>query len=200
MDQLDELVAVCLGHTLKCEVVAFGGAGCEDDLLGISPYQLCYAETGAFHCLFTGPPKGMIPAGCITKFFGEVRQHLLQNTRINWRGGMIVHVDGKTDPIYLLPLSGFGQFPTCIHKVRSHLVAAGHQRNLLRSAYATILARFSDPFQITRTKPQPSTLPIQKRRWDKPGLWIHTRGDVRDLTSLFAGLEYPTNLGQKPGL
>src|SRR5581483_7933711 len=78
------LVSVLSGNALYCQVVAL----CCPDEVGNSAATV-------LDRLICSPPKFVVTAGSIAKALCEKGQHLLQHARINWRGGMVVHVDGQ---------------------------------------------------------------------------------------------------------
>ena len=101
-DRCDDMVAllfVHLGHALDGEVVTFSGARSEYDLLRSGANQLSNALAGLLHRGFGYPPKGMVPAGSVAELFHEEGQHLVQDSGIYRRGGVVIHVDGQFDPL-----------------------------------------------------------------------------------------------------
>src|SRR6266566_5771845 len=98
-DDVVALLFVHLGHALDGEVVTFGGAGSEYDLLRSGANQPSNALAGLLHRGFGHPPKGMVPAGSVAELFHEEGQHLVQNPGIYRRGGVVIHVYGQFDPL-----------------------------------------------------------------------------------------------------
>ena len=92
-DDVVALLAVHLGHALDGQVVALGGAGGEDDLLGAGADQLGNLLARLFHRLLGHPAELVVAAGGIAEVLAEVRQHRFQHPRIHRRGGVVIHVD-----------------------------------------------------------------------------------------------------------
>ena len=92
-DDVVAALAVHLGNALDGQVVALGRAGGEDDLLGGRANQLCHLLAGLFDRLLGFPAKGVVAAGRVAEFRGEVGHHRLKHARIHGRGGVVIHVD-----------------------------------------------------------------------------------------------------------
>ena len=101
-DDVVALLAVHLGDALDGEVVAFGGAGGEDDFLGRRADQLGDALARGLNALFGGPSEGVVAAGGVAELLDEVGQHLFQHPGIHRGGGMVVHVDGQLHALAIL--------------------------------------------------------------------------------------------------
>ena len=98
----DDVVAallVHLGDALDGEVVGLGGAGGEDDLLGGGSDELGDLLAGCFYGLFSLPAEGVVAAGGVAELGAKVGHHGLEDARIEGRGGVVVHVDGKVDAL-----------------------------------------------------------------------------------------------------
>src|SRR6185437_3318407 len=94
-DCSDNVVALCaisVGHAFDCEIVAFGCAGSEYNLLRRSADQFCDLFTSGVYRLAGLPSEGMAVAGGIAEFAREVRQHGLKHLRVKWRGGVVIEV------------------------------------------------------------------------------------------------------------
>ena len=92
-DDVVAALAVHLRNALDGEVVALGGAGGEDDLLGGGADELGDLCARGFNGLFGLPAKAVIAAGRIAKLACEIRHHRFQHAGVERRGGVIVHVD-----------------------------------------------------------------------------------------------------------
>src|SRR5882762_5202972 len=55
---------------------------------------ICWREVSG---LFAGPAEGMVPAGGIAEFLGEVRQHRFDHAGVNRGSRVIVHVNWQFD-------------------------------------------------------------------------------------------------------
>jgi len=66
-DDVVALLAIHLGHALDGEVVAFGGARCEDDLFGGRADQPGDTLARQFDRFFRRPSKGVIAAGGVAE-------------------------------------------------------------------------------------------------------------------------------------
>jgi hypothetical protein len=71
-DDVVAALAVHLGDALDGQVVALGGAGGEDDLLGGGADQPRNLLARRFHGLLRLPSKGVVAAGRVAKLGGEV--------------------------------------------------------------------------------------------------------------------------------
>ena len=89
------LVSVLSGNTLYRQVVALGGPGGKDDLVGRCTDELSDAAATLLDRLIRRPPELVVTAGSIAKPVCEKGKHLLKHARMHWRGGMVVHVDGQ---------------------------------------------------------------------------------------------------------
>ena len=96
-DDVVPLLAIHPGHALDGKVVGFGGAAREDNFLGVGANQLGDLLTGFLDRFFRLPSERMVTAGGVAEMLGEVRDHRFEYARIDWRGRVIVHVDGKLD-------------------------------------------------------------------------------------------------------
>ncbi len=92
-DDVVAAFAVHLRNALDGQVVALGGAGGKDDLLGGCADQLGNLLARRLHGLLGLPSKGVVAAGRIAELGGEVGQHRLQNPRIQRAGGVIIHIN-----------------------------------------------------------------------------------------------------------
>src|SRR5581483_6580373 len=84
-----------LSYTFNCQIVTLGRARGEDDFFRVRANELCDLVTRGLDCLLRFPPKLMATAGGIPKFFREVREHRLQDSRIGLGCGVIVQIDGQ---------------------------------------------------------------------------------------------------------
>ena len=96
-DDVIALLAVHLGDALDRQVVRFGGAAREDDFLGVGADQIGDLLARLFDRLFGFPPERMVAARRVAEVLREVRQHRLDDARIDRRRRVIVHVDRKLD-------------------------------------------------------------------------------------------------------
>ena len=88
-DDVVAALAVHLGDALDGEVVALGGAGGEDDLLGGGADELGDLLAGDLDRLLRLPAELVVAAGGVAELAGEVRHHRLQHARDRaawWRG------------------------------------------------------------------------------------------------------------------
>ena len=74
-DDVIALFAVHFRDALDHQVVGFGGAAGEDDFFRRGVDQRSDLLTRGFHRFFAGPAEGVVAAGGVAKFLGEVRQH-----------------------------------------------------------------------------------------------------------------------------
>ena len=94
----DDVVALFLEefrHAGQGQVVRFGRAAGQDDLLfgradqrGDLPPRLLYA-------FLRFPPEGVVAAGRVAELIGEVGQHRLQHPWVHRGGGVVIHVQGR---------------------------------------------------------------------------------------------------------
>ena len=96
-DDVVALLAVHLGDALDREVVRLGRAAGEDDLLRVRADQIGDLLARLLDRLFGFPAERMVAAGGVAEVLGEVRQHRLDDARIDRRRRVIVHVDRKLD-------------------------------------------------------------------------------------------------------
>src|SRR5579863_1526994 len=92
-DDVIALFAVHFGDALDHQVVAFSGAAGEDDFLRSSANQRGDLRAGGFDRFFAGPAEGMVTAGGVAEFLGEIGQHGLNHARIDLRSGVIIEVN-----------------------------------------------------------------------------------------------------------
>src|SRR5205814_3007064 len=79
--------------TFDHEVVALGGPAGKNNLFGSGADQRSDLCARIFNGFFSGPSKRVIAACGISKFFREVRQHRLNDARIDLRGGVIIKIN-----------------------------------------------------------------------------------------------------------
>ncbi len=92
----DDVIALFAKHfrdALDHQVVGFGCAASEDDFFRRGVDERSNLLARSFHGLFAGPAEGMIAAGGIAEFLGEVRQHRFDHAGVNRGSRMIVHVN-----------------------------------------------------------------------------------------------------------
>jgi hypothetical protein len=82
---------------LEGQVVRLGGAGGEDDLLAGAADERRDLLARPIYCRLRLPAERVVAAGRIAEVLGKVRQHRLDHARIDPRGGVVVHEDGKLD-------------------------------------------------------------------------------------------------------
>ena len=98
-DDVVAALAVHLGDALDGEVVALGGAGGEDDLLGGGADELGDLLAGDLDGLLRLPAELVVAAGGVAELAGEVGHHGLEHAGIERRGGVVIHVEGKVDAL-----------------------------------------------------------------------------------------------------
>ena len=98
-DDVVALLAVHFGDALDGQVVAFGGAGGEDDFFRGRADQLGDALAREFDRFFGGPSERVIAAGCVAELLHEIRKHLFEHARIHRRGRVVIHVYGQLDAV-----------------------------------------------------------------------------------------------------
>src|SRR5262249_43121392 len=81
------------GDALDHQVVAFRSAAGEDDLFRSCPNQIGDLDAGILDGFFAGPAEGVVAAGRVAKFIGEIRYHRFEHARINLSGGVVVKID-----------------------------------------------------------------------------------------------------------
>ncbi len=92
-DDVVALFGVHLGHALQRQIVRFGGAAGEHDLLGGRPDQARDLLARLLDRFLGFPAKAVIAAGGVPEGLKEIRLHRLEHARIHRRGRVIVHVD-----------------------------------------------------------------------------------------------------------
>ena len=92
-DDVVALLGVHLGDALDRQIVRFGGAAGEDDLLGGGADQARDLLARLLHRLLGFPAEAVIAAGGIAEDLEEIRLHRLEHARIHRRGRVIVHVN-----------------------------------------------------------------------------------------------------------
>ena len=63
--------------------------------------------------LLRRPAEAVRPAGGVAEHLREVRQHRLEHARIDRRGRVVVHVDGKLEAHFEIPSTSSGARPSC---------------------------------------------------------------------------------------
>ena len=91
-DDVVALTAVFLRHALDREIVRFGSAACEDDLPRAGVDEAGDLSTRVFDSVFGFPAEFVAAAGGIAEFFREIRQHCIQDARIDGRGRLVIEV------------------------------------------------------------------------------------------------------------
>src|SRR5262249_58370461 len=98
-DDVVALLAVDRGNALECQVVALGGAGGEDDLLGAGADEGRDLLAGRLDGFLRVPAEAVIAARRVAVVLGEEGQHRLDDARITAGRGVVVQVNGKLDHI-----------------------------------------------------------------------------------------------------
>src|SRR6476660_3645098 len=80
------------GDAADRKVVALGGAACENDLTRVGSYVACDQFSGGINRIASFV-AGSMDAMWIAVLRVEVRQHRLNNARVDARRGVVVHVD-----------------------------------------------------------------------------------------------------------
>src|SRR5881396_295910 len=96
----DDVVALFAEHfrdALDHQIVGLSRAAREDDFLWRGIDQRSDLLARGLHGLLARPAKRMVAAGSIAEFLGEIRQHGIDDTGINRRGRVIVHVNRQLD-------------------------------------------------------------------------------------------------------
>ena len=96
-DDVVALLAIHLGGAFNREVVRLCRAAREDDLLRVRADQIGDLLARLIHGLFGRPAERMIAAGGVAEFRREVRQHCLEDARVDRRRRVVVHVNRKLD-------------------------------------------------------------------------------------------------------
>ena len=86
---------------LMRQIVRFGGAAGEHDLLGGRADQVRDLLAGFLHRLFGLPAKAVIAAGGVAEDLHEIRLHRLKHARIHRRRRVIVHVNRQFHCVFL---------------------------------------------------------------------------------------------------
>ncbi len=73
-------------------VVGFGAAAGEDNLLGARTDQHGHLIAGGFDG-GAGALAGRVDRGSVAEFGGEIREHGVEDGRLNGRGGVVIEVD-----------------------------------------------------------------------------------------------------------
>jgi hypothetical protein len=97
-DDVVAALAIHFGHALDGQIVAFGGARGEDDLLRGGADYIRNLLARGFHGLLGFPSERVIAAGRIAEFLGKVWQHGFQDPRIERSSSVIIHIDRQLDP------------------------------------------------------------------------------------------------------
>ena len=105
-DDVVAALAVHLRNALDGEVVALGGAGGEDDLLGGGADELGDLLAGRLDGLLGLPSKGVVAAGRVAELVGEVGHHRFQHPRIERAGGVIIHINRQLDACRHFDIAG----------------------------------------------------------------------------------------------
>ncbi len=92
-DDMFALALIEMCRALDGEVVRFSRPRSPDDFLGIGIDQGRNLFTRQLNRRIGFPAKRMRTAGRIAKFLGQIRNHFIGHTRVNRRGGRIVHVN-----------------------------------------------------------------------------------------------------------
>ena len=90
------------------QVVGFRGAAGEDNLLPRGVDQRGHLLARIFHGFFGAPAEGVVAACRIPELAGEIRHHCLHHTRVDGRGGVIIHVNRQFD--------GHGSLFSCLQQ------------------------------------------------------------------------------------
>src|SRR5258708_1261462 len=94
-DDVFALALVEIRRALDGEVVAFGGAGSPDDLLGVGVEERRDVRARLLHRLLRFPTERVRAARRVAELLGEEGDHLLRHARVHRRGRGIVEVDRK---------------------------------------------------------------------------------------------------------
>src|SRR6202022_571759 len=87
------LAAICLSGALDHQVVGFSSTTAKNNFLGRCANQPGNLRPCILDRLFSRPAKRVISARCVSKLVLEVGQHRIQNTGIQRRRRVIVHVN-----------------------------------------------------------------------------------------------------------
>ena len=92
-DDVVSLMTVLMDSAFDGQVVGFAPTAGEDDLVGFTAQQGSYLHAGLLHCQLCRcsirMAAGWIPEGVLKEW-----QHGFQHLGVNWRGSVIVEVDG----------------------------------------------------------------------------------------------------------
>src|SRR5262249_6824725 len=94
-DQVISLASPALCYAADRQVIALRRTAGEHNLSFARANRRCDARPCGIDRLLSFPAKAMAYAPRITEPFRKVRQHRLDHSRIDPRGGVVVHVDGK---------------------------------------------------------------------------------------------------------
>ena len=82
-----------LRHTFDGQIIRFGSATGEDNLLGLGPDQYCYLPAGGIDGILGLGAKGMVFTGGIAVNLREEWRHGVKDASIHRRGGMVVQIN-----------------------------------------------------------------------------------------------------------
>src|SRR5260370_38224541 len=85
-DDVISLLAIHLRDAVNRQIVGFGRAAREDNLLRHGVNQLGYLSPGALHSLLSRPSERAIAAGRFARFLTEIWQHRFPPPRVCPRG------------------------------------------------------------------------------------------------------------------
>jgi len=103
-DDMVALSPIHAGDPAESEVVAFRGAAGKDNLARLGANELSHLLTCPIDRVLGFPAEGMMPAGGVAVALAEVRQHRLQNARIDPRRRVVVHENRKMDHVFILTI------------------------------------------------------------------------------------------------
>jgi len=98
-DYVIALAGARFHHAFDRQVVRFGGAAGENNLLRRRANEAGNPRARFVHGLLRLPPELVIAAGRVAELARKIRQHGIQHARIEGGGGMVVQVNHAADPI-----------------------------------------------------------------------------------------------------
>ena len=114
-DDVVALFAVHFRGAFERQVVRFGGAAGEDDLLRRRVDQTGDLRARVLDRFFGRPAKGVVAARGIAELLVEVGQHRFDHARVHRSGGVVIHVNRQFNGHACVSRLEFFRSPDAIH-------------------------------------------------------------------------------------